>query len=162
MSSRAPAAFPTDLREAAGNLHLRGWRWWSKVILPGIFPYYVTGAITASGGSWNATHRRGGRELGRHPLTATGSAPISPRRRKPATSIASCSASPSCACFVMRLNRAALAAALLLCRAPSSPRLIGETMLDDADSPACSISAASAGHSRKAAAATCWCSKTSI
>src|SRR5262249_1673104 len=49
------SAFPTDLREAAGSFHLGGWRWWTKVILPGIFPYYVTGAITASGGSWNAS-----------------------------------------------------------------------------------------------------------
>lgn len=49
------SAFPTDLREAAGSFHLKGWRWWTKVILPGIFPYYVTGAITASGGSWNAS-----------------------------------------------------------------------------------------------------------
>jgi NitT/TauT family transport system permease protein len=49
------SAFPSDLREAASSLHLNGWRWWIKVILPGIFPYYVTGAITASGGSWNAS-----------------------------------------------------------------------------------------------------------
>jgi NitT/TauT family transport system permease protein len=49
------SAFPTDLREAAASFHLRGWRWWIKVILPGIFPYYITGAITASGGSWNAS-----------------------------------------------------------------------------------------------------------
>ena len=49
------SAFPTDLSEAAGSFHLGGWRWWRKVILPGIFPYYVTGAITASGGSWNAS-----------------------------------------------------------------------------------------------------------
>src|SRR5246127_5088291 len=49
------SAFPTDLREAAGSFHLRGWRWWLKAILPGIFPYYITGAITASGGSWNAS-----------------------------------------------------------------------------------------------------------
>jgi NitT/TauT family transport system permease protein len=49
------SAFPNDLREAAGSLHLKGWRWWTKVILPGIFPYYITGAITASGGSWNAS-----------------------------------------------------------------------------------------------------------
>jgi NitT/TauT family transport system permease protein len=49
------SAFPTDLREAAGSLHLKGWRWWAKVVLPGIFPYYITGAITASGGSWNAS-----------------------------------------------------------------------------------------------------------
>jgi NitT/TauT family transport system permease protein len=49
------SAFPTDLREAASSFHLKGWRWWVKVVLPGIFPYYVTGAITASGGSWNAS-----------------------------------------------------------------------------------------------------------
>jgi NitT/TauT family transport system permease protein len=49
------SAFPSDLREAAGSFHLKGWRWWTKVILPGIFPYYITGAITASGGSWNAS-----------------------------------------------------------------------------------------------------------
>ncbi|HLZ05269.1 MAG TPA: ABC transporter permease subunit [Bradyrhizobium sp.] len=49
------SAFPTDMREAAGSFHLKGWRWWIKVILPGIFPYYITGAITASGGSWNAS-----------------------------------------------------------------------------------------------------------
>ncbi|MGA7806262.1 ABC transporter permease [Bradyrhizobium sp.] len=49
------SAFPTDLREAASSFHLGGWRWWIKVVLPGIFPYYITGAITASGGSWNAS-----------------------------------------------------------------------------------------------------------
>jgi NitT/TauT family transport system permease protein len=49
------SAFPTDLREAASGFHISGWRWWIKVVLPGIFPYYVTGAITASGGSWNAS-----------------------------------------------------------------------------------------------------------
>jgi NitT/TauT family transport system permease protein len=49
------AAFPNDLIEAAKNFHIRGWRWWAQVILPGIAPYYLTGAITASGGSWNAS-----------------------------------------------------------------------------------------------------------
>ena len=49
------AAFPGDLKEAAASLRLKGWYWWTKAILPGIFPYYVTGAITASGGSWNAS-----------------------------------------------------------------------------------------------------------
>jgi len=48
------AAFPGDLREAAINFRVGGWLWWRKVIIPGIFPYYVNGAITASGGSWNA------------------------------------------------------------------------------------------------------------
>jgi NitT/TauT family transport system permease protein len=49
------SAFPTDLREAAATFRIRGWRWWREVMIPGIFPYYVTGAITASGGSWNAS-----------------------------------------------------------------------------------------------------------
>jgi len=48
------AAFPGDLREAAANFRVGGILWWRKVMLPGIFTYYVTGAITASGGSWNA------------------------------------------------------------------------------------------------------------
>ncbi len=48
------AAFPGDLQEAAKNFRLQGFLWWRRVILPGIFAYYVTGAITASGGSWNA------------------------------------------------------------------------------------------------------------
>ncbi len=48
------SAFPGDLQEAARNLRVGGWLWWRRVILPGVFPYYVTGAITASGGSWNA------------------------------------------------------------------------------------------------------------
>jgi NitT/TauT family transport system permease protein len=49
------SAFPTDLREAASVFRLRSWQWWRKAILPAIFPYYVTGALTASGGSWNAS-----------------------------------------------------------------------------------------------------------
>jgi NitT/TauT family transport system permease protein len=66
------SAFPTDLREAAGSFHLKGWRWWTKVILPGIFPYYVTGAITASGGSWNASIVAEVASWGDIHLTATG------------------------------------------------------------------------------------------
>ncbi len=48
------AAFPGDMREAAASFRLTGWLWWRKVMIPGILPYYITGAITASGGSWNA------------------------------------------------------------------------------------------------------------
>jgi NitT/TauT family transport system permease protein len=66
------SAFPTDLREAAGSFHLNGWRWWVKVILPGIFPYYITGAITASGGSWNASIVAEVASWGSTHLTATG------------------------------------------------------------------------------------------
>ena len=48
------SAIPRELRDAGTNLQVKGWLWWRKVALPGVFPYYVTGAITASGGSWNA------------------------------------------------------------------------------------------------------------
>jgi NitT/TauT family transport system permease protein len=48
-------AYPNDYREVAANFRIRGWQWWRKAMLPGIFPYYVTGAITASGGAWNAS-----------------------------------------------------------------------------------------------------------
>ncbi len=47
-------AFPGDLREAARNFRVGGLLWWRRVILPGIFPYFITGAITATGGAWNA------------------------------------------------------------------------------------------------------------
>jgi len=49
------AAIPNDLKEAASMFKVRSWQWWRTVALPGIFPYYITGALTASGGSWNAS-----------------------------------------------------------------------------------------------------------
>ena len=49
------SAIPQDMKDAAGNLGLTGWLRWRRFILPAIFPAYVTGAITASGGSWNAS-----------------------------------------------------------------------------------------------------------
>ena len=49
------SAFPSDFREVAAGFRMSGWHWWRDVMLPGIFPYYVTGAITASGGAWNAS-----------------------------------------------------------------------------------------------------------
>ena len=49
------SAIPGELRYAAQNFNVRGWLWWTRVAIPGVFPYYVTGAITASGGSWNAS-----------------------------------------------------------------------------------------------------------
>ncbi|MBS0388038.1 MAG: ABC transporter permease subunit [Proteobacteria bacterium] len=48
------SAMPAELRRAAQNFGVGGWLWWRRVALPGVFPYFVTGAITASGGSWNA------------------------------------------------------------------------------------------------------------
>ena len=49
------SAVPSDLKEAMDNLGVRGWDRWRRLILPGVFPAYVTGAITAAGGAWNAT-----------------------------------------------------------------------------------------------------------
>jgi len=49
------SAIPNDLREAAANLQLPRKLWWRKLILPAIFPSYVTGGITAAGGAWNAS-----------------------------------------------------------------------------------------------------------
>ena len=44
-----------DLQLTATTLGVRGWLWWRRVMLPAIFPAYVTGAVTAAGGSWNAS-----------------------------------------------------------------------------------------------------------
>jgi len=48
-------AIPTDLKECCSVFRIRGWEWWKRLILPGIFPYLITGLITASGGAWNAS-----------------------------------------------------------------------------------------------------------
>ncbi|MGA3107328.1 MAG: ABC transporter permease subunit [Terriglobales bacterium] len=48
-------AIPTDLKEAANVFGIHGWERWRKLILPGIFPFLVTGMVTASGGAWNAS-----------------------------------------------------------------------------------------------------------
>jgi NitT/TauT family transport system permease protein len=49
------SAMPAELRDVADNFGVRGWLWWKRVALPAVLPYYVTGAITASGGAWNAS-----------------------------------------------------------------------------------------------------------
>ena len=66
------SAFPGDFREAALTFHIHGWKWWREVILPAIFPYYVTGAITASGGAWNASVVSEAVSWGHTNLAATG------------------------------------------------------------------------------------------
>ena len=48
------SAIPAEMRYVAANFKVTGWLWWRKVALPAVLPFYVTGAITASGGSWNA------------------------------------------------------------------------------------------------------------
>jgi NitT/TauT family transport system permease protein len=48
-------SIPSDLREAASLYKFNRWQRWTTLILPGIFPYLITGMITASGGAWNAS-----------------------------------------------------------------------------------------------------------
>ena len=66
------AALPSELRDVGVNLRVGGWLWWRRVALPGVFPYYVTGAITASGGSWNASIVAEVASWGDHRLEAHG------------------------------------------------------------------------------------------
>lgn len=49
------STIPRDLYLVADNFGLKGWLWWKRLALPGIFPFYITGAITAAGGAWNAS-----------------------------------------------------------------------------------------------------------
>jgi NitT/TauT family transport system permease protein len=48
-------AIPNDLKEAGRVYGLRRWSLWRTLILPAIFPFWVTGACTAAGGAWNAS-----------------------------------------------------------------------------------------------------------
>jgi NitT/TauT family transport system permease protein len=66
------ATIPTDLREMARCFGLRGRAWWRALILPGIFPSWVTGALTAAGGAWNASIVAEVVTWGDARLTATG------------------------------------------------------------------------------------------
>jgi len=65
-------AIPSDLREAMASLGVSGWLRWRRLILPAIFPAYVTGGITASGGAWNASIVAEVVTYGGTVLTATG------------------------------------------------------------------------------------------
>ena len=47
------SALPRSLHHVVATLNVRGWLWWKRWVLPGLFPYYITGAITAAGGAWN-------------------------------------------------------------------------------------------------------------
>lgn len=49
------SAIPQELKDVIRLFGIKGWRKWKTLILPGIFPYLVTGMITATGGAWNAT-----------------------------------------------------------------------------------------------------------
>ncbi len=48
-------ALPQDLRDIARMFKIDGWARWRTLILPALFPYLITGLITAGGGAWNAS-----------------------------------------------------------------------------------------------------------
>jgi len=65
-------ALPSHLYDAMGTLGVKGWLRWKRFILPGIFPYFITGAITAAGGAWNISMIAEAVEWGKTHLYATG------------------------------------------------------------------------------------------
>jgi NitT/TauT family transport system permease protein len=66
------SAMPGEMRHVSSNFHVKGWLWWRKIGLPAVMPFYVTGAITASGGSWNAAIVAEVASWGDEHLSATG------------------------------------------------------------------------------------------
>lgn len=65
-------ALPKNLKMAVSTLNVRGWLWWKRFILPGIFPYFITGVITAAGGAWNISIISEAVSWGHMKLYATG------------------------------------------------------------------------------------------
>ena len=65
-------AIPQDLQYTAGLLQLSRWKRWRILILPALFPYLITGAVTASGGAWNASIVAEYSDFAGYPRTITG------------------------------------------------------------------------------------------
>lgn len=63
---------PKDLKDTIKNYHVKGALWWRRFMLPAIFPYYITGAMTAAGGAWNASIVAESLSWGNTHLNATG------------------------------------------------------------------------------------------
>jgi NitT/TauT family transport system permease protein len=49
------SALPQDLKYTTALLQIKGWARWRTLILPALFPYLITGLVTAGGGAWNAS-----------------------------------------------------------------------------------------------------------
>lgn len=65
-------SIPRDMQQAVHSMGIRGWLWWKRFILPAIFPFYITGAITAAGGAWNMSIVAEAVSWGKVHLHATG------------------------------------------------------------------------------------------
>jgi NitT/TauT family transport system permease protein len=66
------AAIPPETLLAAKNFGVKGFLWWRRLVLPAIFPYYITGAMTTAGGCWNASIVADVLKWGDQTLIATG------------------------------------------------------------------------------------------
>lgn len=66
------SALPEDLKQATANFGVKGWQWWRHLILPGIFPYWITGTLTAVGNCWNTSIIAEAVSWGSTTLVATG------------------------------------------------------------------------------------------
>ena len=63
---------PKEIHYVAKNFDVRGNLWWRRILVPAIFPYYVTGAITAAGGAWNLAIVAEAVSWGQHKFLAFG------------------------------------------------------------------------------------------
>lgn len=63
---------PTDLKLLTANFHVKGWLWWKRLAIPAIFPEFLTGAVAAAGGAWNASILAEWASWGNDTLQATG------------------------------------------------------------------------------------------
>jgi NitT/TauT family transport system permease protein len=66
------STIPRELMDVGDNFSVRGWLWWKRIALPAVFPHYLTGAIAASGGTWNASIVAEVANWGDHTLRAHG------------------------------------------------------------------------------------------
>lgn len=66
------SSIPKEVKLAAKNFGVKGWLWWKRLMLPAIFPHYVTGAMAAAGGCWNASVVAEAVQWGDDTLIATG------------------------------------------------------------------------------------------
>jgi len=66
------AAIPQDLKNTTTLLGIKGWERWRTLILPALFPFIITGAITAGGGAWNASIVAEYIEFGGKTMSVTG------------------------------------------------------------------------------------------
>jgi len=99
------SAIPTDLKEVCGVFHLGNLERWRTLFLPGIFPYLITGLVTASGGAWNASIVAEYFHLGRQTFTTPGLGALISRATDSGNSRLLLAATVCLAAMVVTINR---------------------------------------------------------